>query len=239
MRREVQVRTAVLVSGGLDSSVLLASVLQLGGEVTPLHVRCGLAWEVAEGRALSRLLAHAPFAGIAAPLVTLTAIVQEAYPPDHWAMTGHPPAFDTPDVEVYLEGRNLILLTTAALWCRRRGVTTLAIGSLDGNPFPDATPDFFRAASHTLSVGLGCRLEVVAPLLSLHKEDVVRLGHSLGVPLALTLSCMNPGDGDRPCHACSKCRERLGEPSGATTASGNSSARASHRPGQGGQSLIR
>jgi 7-cyano-7-deazaguanine synthase len=42
----------------------------------------------------------------------------------------------------------------------------------------------------------------------MHKEDVIRLGLELGVPLELTLSCMNPADGDHPCGRCSKCRER-------------------------------
>ena len=48
---------------------------------------------------------------------------------------------------------------------------------------------------------------VEAPFASRQKRDVIRLGVELGVPLELTLSCMNPQDG-RHCGQCSKCRER-------------------------------
>jgi 7-cyano-7-deazaguanine synthase len=47
----------------------------------------------------------------------------------------------------------------------------------------------------------------VTPFAAMHKADVVRLGVQLGVPLELTLSCMNP-TGDQHCGQCSKCRER-------------------------------
>jgi 7-cyano-7-deazaguanine synthase len=51
---------------------------------------------------------------------------------------------------------------------------------------------------------------VVTPLITLHKDDVIRLGARLGVPFELTLSCMNPDDSPLPLHCgqCSKCRER-------------------------------
>jgi 7-cyano-7-deazaguanine synthase len=91
--------------------------------------------------------------------------------------------------------------------CARLGVDRLALGPLAGNPFPDATPEFFAAMSRAMSLGLGKPLEIVAPLSTLHKEDVIRKGIELGVPLDLTLSCMNPVNG-RPCGQCSKCRER-------------------------------
>ena len=61
--------------------------------------------------------------------------------------------------------------------------------------------------ARALSLGLGRPLDVVTPLVAMHKEDVVRLGVDFGVPLELTLSCMNP-QGDRHCGRCSKCRER-------------------------------
>ena len=135
--------------------------------------------------------------------------MRDVYPADHWAVRGTPPAFDTPDEDVYLEGRNIILLAKSSVLLARRRVTRILMGQLAGNPFPDATPDFFAAMSHALSLGLSHPLRIVAPLSTLHKADVIRLGRSLGVPLALTLSCMNPqSPDDRPCGACSKCRER-------------------------------
>jgi 7-cyano-7-deazaguanine synthase len=58
-----------------------------------------------------------------------------------------------------------------------------------------------------LSLGLAHPLELDAPLSSMEKSDVVRLGVTLGVPFELTLSCMNP-QGELHCGRCSKCRER-------------------------------
>lgn len=210
-------RTAVLFSGGIDSAVLLARELEgpdgehsrvAQGATQPIHVRAGLAWEDAEARAIDRLLAHPRFAGRVAPVITLTVDMREVYPPTHWAITGTPPAFDTPDEYVYLEGRNIVLISKAAVLCGRLKIERLALGPLAGNPFPDATPEFFAAMSRAMSLGLGSPLDVVAPLSAMRKDDVIRLGQSLGVPLELTLSCMNPQPGDRACGQCSKCRER-------------------------------
>jgi 7-cyano-7-deazaguanine synthase len=200
--------TAVLFSGGLDSAVLLAQELAQHGRVQPIHVRCGFAWEDAEARAIARLLQSPPFAGRVAPAVTLSVDLRDVYPAAHWAIRGTPPAYDTPDEDVYLEGRNIVLISKAAVLCGRLGIDRLAIGTLSGNPFPDAKPEFLDAISCAMSLGLARPFAVVAPFSTLHKEDVVRIGRSLGVPLELTVSCMNPGPAGTPCGHCSKCRER-------------------------------
>ena len=199
--------SAVLFSGGLDSAVLLALERRDHSEVWPIHVRAGLAWEGAEARAIARLLGDRPFANRVAPVTTLQLDMRDVYPPTHWAVRGQPPGYDTPDEDVYLEGRNIVLASKAAVLCARLGVERLVLGPLAGNPFPDATPEFISTLSRALSLGLGRRLDVATPLVTMHKEDVVRLGLELGVPLARTLSCMNPED-DRHCGRCSKCRER-------------------------------
>jgi 7-cyano-7-deazaguanine synthase len=198
--------TAVLVSAGLDSAVLVAAEARTS-EVHPIYVSAGLAWEAEERRALERLLQRAPFAGRAAPVAELTFTVRDVYPASHWALRGEPPAFDTPDEDVYLTGRNVVLLTKAAIYCAQRAIPRIALGPLAGNPFPDATSEFFNAMARALSIGLAHQLDVAAPFASLHKADVIRLGAELGVPLELTLSCMNPRDG-KHCGQCSKCRER-------------------------------
>jgi 7-cyano-7-deazaguanine synthase len=199
--------TAVLHSGGLDSAVLLALELRERGPALPIHVRSGLAWEDEEARAIARLLASPPYAGGVLPPVTLTVDMREVYPTSHWAVTGRPPAFDTPDEDVYLAGRNVILLSKAAVLCAQRNIGAIALGPLAGNPFPDATPAFFASMADALSLGLGRALEIRTPLVQMEKDAVIRLGLELGVPLALTLSCMNPSDGAH-CGRCSKCRER-------------------------------
>jgi 7-cyano-7-deazaguanine synthase len=200
--------TAVLFSGGLDSAVLLADVLRLGSgqPLQPLYVSTGLAWERSELAAMARLLDADAFRGVL-PLVHLRFDVTDLYPPTHWAIRGEAPGFDTPDEDVYLDGRNIALLSKAAIYMARAGLTRICIGPLAGNPFPDATPVFFTQLGQALSTGLARPIEIVAPFLSLHKSDVIALGAELGVPLERTLSCMQPVDGLH-CGRCSKCRER-------------------------------
>ncbi len=198
--------TAVLLSAGLDSAVLAASEARTS-RVHPIYVAAGLAWEGAELRALERLLDAPPLAGRLAPLARLDFTVHDLYPATHWALRGEAPGFDTPDEDVYLTGRNVVLLAKAAIYCAQRGLPRIAIGPLAGNPFPDATHEFFEAMAHALSLGLAHELEVAAPFVEKTKADVVRLGVELGVPLAMTLSCMSPRNGLH-CGRCSKCRER-------------------------------
>ena len=197
--------TAVLLSAGLDSAVLAAHEARRS-HVHPIYVSTGLAWEQEEFAALERLLAAPPFATLA-PLTRLTFTVRDVYPPTHWALRGEPPAFDTPDEDVYLIGRNVILLTKASIYCAQKRIGRIALGPLAGNPFPDATPQFFVAMSKALSLGLAHDVHIDAPFAQMDKADVIKLGVELQVPLELTLSCMNPRDGLH-CGVCSKCRER-------------------------------
>lgn len=198
--------TAVLLSAGLDSAVLAAAEAR-AGEVHPIYISAGLAWERDELAALDRLLATAPFSRSIAPLARLSFTVEDLYPATHWALRGTPPAFDTPDENVCLAGRNVALLSKAAIYCSQHDIGRIALGPLAGNPFPDATPQFFEAMASALSLGLAHSIIVEAPFASREKREVIRLGVELGVPLELTLSCMNPQEG-RHCGRCSKCRER-------------------------------
>ena len=198
--------SGVLFSGGLDSAVLVADAL-LSGPVVPVYVSVGLAWEAEERAMAARLFTRPPFAGSVAPLVSLSFDMRDVYPADHWAVRGRPPAFDTPDEEVYLEGRNIILLAKSAVFFARRRISRILMGQLAGNPFPDATPEFLAATSTALSLGLAAPIAVETPLAAMHKADVIRRGVALGVPLELTMSCMEPRGGLH-CGRCSKCRER-------------------------------
>ncbi len=198
-------QAAVLLSAGLDSAVLAASEARTA-RVHPIYVSTGLAWEEQERVMLARLLSTQLYDGMA-PVAELSFTVRDLYPPTHWAIRGEPPAFDTPDEDVYLTGRNVVLLSKAAIYCAQHGISRIAIGPLAGNPFPDATPTFFSAIAHALSLGLAHPIQVDTPFLRLGKHDVIALGVSLGVPLELTLSCMQPYEGWH-CGRCSKCRER-------------------------------
>jgi 7-cyano-7-deazaguanine synthase len=200
------VESIVLLSGGLDSAVLLAAEAE-AARVHPLYVSVGLAWEAAEREVITQLLAAPVFDGHLAPLSIVEFNMRDVYSPNHWAIRGTPPAYDTPDEDVYLAGRNLVLLTKAGVVAASRKIARIALGPLAGNPFPDATPEFFVAMAKALSIGLNHPVEVATPLVSMHKDDVIRMGMRLGVPLEHTLSCMNPVR-TLHCGLCSKCRER-------------------------------
>ena len=202
--------TIVLLSGGLDSGVLLAHEA-LQRRVWPVYVQVGLAWEPLELEMVEQLLAHSDLRGAVEPLSRVEFTMRDVYSPTHWAVRGQPPAYDTPDEDVYLAGRNLVLLAKAGVIAATKRAQRVALGPLAGNPFPDARPMFFDAMARALSLGLDLDLEVATPFLRWKKEDVIRRGLELGVPLELTLSCMSPVAGDgRPLHCgqCSKCRER-------------------------------
>ena len=199
--------TAALCSGGLDSAVLVAHEAT-AGTVQPVYVSVGLVWEPREREALTRLLAGPAFGARVLPPFWLECPVADTYPSTHWALNGTPPAYGTHDREVYLVGRNVMLLAKVGTYCALHGIERIAVGPLHDNPFPDATRAFFDAMAKALSLGLNQPIEIVTPFATLTKDEVIRRGASLGVRWELTLSCMNPVQATH-CGRCSKCRERL------------------------------
>jgi 7-cyano-7-deazaguanine synthase len=197
---------AVLFSCGLDSAVLLAMAI-LEAVAQPIYVSAGLAWEQHELACAKGLLERPPFAGRVRPLTILSVDMRDVYPAEHWAVRGQAPAFDTPDEDVYVDGRNVVLLAKASVYMARAGLTRVLLGPLAGNPFPDATPEFFATMGRALSLGLASPILIETPLAAMHKEDVIVRGAALGVSFELTLSCMQPIAAQH-CGRCSKCRER-------------------------------
>jgi 7-cyano-7-deazaguanine synthase len=183
-------KSAVLLSGGLDSAVLLAEEAACH-DVQPIYVIVGLAWEAREREAVERLLTHEAFGRVGA-LVTLAVEMRDVYAAAHWAVQGTPPAYHTADEDVYIPGRNIVLLGKAGVYCAAAHIGRIVLGTLGHNPFPDATPEFRSTMALALSLGLAHDLEVDAPYAAFDKAEVVRRGAALGVPLELTLSCMNP-----------------------------------------------
>jgi len=200
-------RVAVLASGGLDSSVLLADLAR-GHEVTPVYVRAGLAWEELELHALQAYLRalHSPNVQ---DLTVLDLPVRSLYG-NHWSTSGeNVPGAAAPDIDVYLPGRNVLLLGITGVWCAINGVHEVAIGSLAGNPFPDATPEFFADYGRVLSSSMAHELRIIAPYRELHKAEII--AEFPGLPLEKTLTCMSPrliGEDVVHCGACNKCNER-------------------------------
>ncbi|HUT93771.1 MAG TPA: 7-cyano-7-deazaguanine synthase [Thermoguttaceae bacterium] len=196
--------TGLLLSGGLDSSILLGTLLNEGCRVRPFYVRTQLAWEPAELRAVRRWL-EALSSPRLDPLVLLDLPLADLYQ-DHWSVTGrNTPDGASPDDAVYLPGRNSLLLIKAALWCQLHGIEQLALGVLESNPFADATAAFFDHFESALNCGSVRRLRIVRPFARLGKRQVMERGRDL--PLGLTFSCIAPVGGLH-CGQCNKCAER-------------------------------
>jgi 7-cyano-7-deazaguanine synthase len=193
-----------LVSGGIESAVLVKELLAAGHTVIPCYVEAGLCWEASERRALEGLLealAHERLED----LVVLSMPVADCYR-DHWSLTGAAvPDAASPDGAVELPGRNLLLLAKAAVYAADRGAEAVALGSLKGNPFPDATAAFFAAMEEAASQAMGRPMAVMTPLAHLDKAEVLRRAGP--IPLDRTFSCIAPLDGLH-CGRCNKCAER-------------------------------
>ena len=193
---------AVLISGGLDSAILLGDALRNGRRILPIFIRCGLAWEGIELIYLRRFLAALPCPD---PLVILEMPVADLYG-SHWSITGeNVPGRDDPDEMVFLPGRNVLLLVKALLWCHLNQVTEIALGSLATNPFPDATPRFFQSMQDVVNQAVQAAVRVVLPFAGMKKQAVMHLGK--GLPLEHTFSCIRPV-GELHCGQCNKCGER-------------------------------
>ncbi len=197
-------RLAVLASGGLDSAILLGELAGRQRAVHPLYIRGGLAWEDVEISHLRRFLERLDNPALAA-LTLLDLPVRDLYGA-HWSITGRGvPDAASPDEAVFLPGRNLLLLAKAMLWCHLHGVPGVALAPLKGNPFPDATADFFSACENTLNRAVSGQVAIYCPYADLGKAEVMRRGR--GLPLELTFSCIRP-QGGRHCGRCNKCAER-------------------------------
>jgi 7-cyano-7-deazaguanine synthase len=193
---------AVLISGGLDSAILLGDALRRQS-IVPIYIRCGLVWEDVEEQYLRSFL-QALARPALEPLVTLDQPIADVYG-DHWSIRGDAPSAGTPDEAVFLPGRNVLLLAKSLLWCHLHGVPALALGSLQTNPFPDATPTFFHDFQEVVNRAVGGKVEVLLPFGGMKKTAVMALGK--GLPLEHTFSCISPKDGLH-CSRCNKCEER-------------------------------
>ena len=195
---------AALVSGGLDSGVLILELCGGYEKVFPLYIRQGLHWEEAELSWLRKFLMEVRRPHIQ-PLRVLDLPISDVYR-EHWSVSGRGvPRSGTPDSAVYLPGRNLLLLAKAAVFCSLNGIHRIALAPLEANPFPDATPEFFRAFGNLSGAALDHSLGILTPFRGLTKVQVIQKGRDL--PLHLTFSCINPRDGLH-CGSCNKCEER-------------------------------
>lgn len=196
--------TGLLLSGGIDSAILLDQLLQRGRSVVPFYVRSDCVWDACEMAAVGRILSALARPGLR-PLVTLEMPLADLYG-DHWSISGDGAPDDaSPDEAVYLPGRNPLLLIKPVLWCLREGVEELALATLSNNPFDDAKAEFFERFEGMIGAASGRVVRIVRPFEQLSKSRVMELGRRL--PLSISFSCLSPVHGMH-CGACNKCGER-------------------------------
>ena len=204
MMTEQPTTIGVLVSGGLDSSILVGNLLREGRRVQPFYIRTGLFWQESELVGLRRFLE-----AIAVPnlcnLVVFDLPLADLYS-GHWSLTGRDtPAHDAPDEAVYLPGRNALLLVKAAVWCQLHSIEQLALAPLGTSPFEDAGEKFLADFESALNRGAPRRVQFLSLFGKMNKQQVMALGRNL--PLELTFSCISPVGGIH-CGRCNKCAER-------------------------------
>ena len=194
----------VLVSGGIESSILLHEALSRYQSVTPVYIQNHLRWEEVELFWLKKFLRHFKSDKLE-PNRILDAMMRDLYE-GHWSLSGiKVPDSKSSDEAVYLPGRNIVFLSKCACFAAMNDISTIEIGILKGNPFNDSSKSFLKKMATVLSQGLNKEIFIKAPFEKLRKEDVILMGKKL--PLEFTFSCMNP-KGYEHCGECNKCTER-------------------------------
>lgn len=197
-------KVVALVSGGVDSLAMVYKLLQEGYVVYPLYVRFGFLWEKAEIHYLSKWKARIRNEKFQKP--EIVSLNLGNFYRGHWGETGEEvPDASSPDSAVYIPARNVILLSTGALWAVKRRIDNLSLGVLKGNPFKDATPEFLKSFEKALSMALSRKIKILVPLSTMTKKEVLKANKDL--PYEITFSCINP-QGFKHCGYCNKCQER-------------------------------
>ena len=199
-------RTVLLLSGGLDSSVLLAQLLNQGHEVAALsldygqrHVReLDAARFIAKRYGVRHKVLALPSLATLWPESVLTGA--GAVPDGHYAA-------DSMKATV-VPNRNMFLLSLALGWAGSLKFDAVAYSAHGGDHaiYPDCRPEFFAAMDAAARFCDWQPLQVLAPFITASKADIVKVGAALGVPFAQTRTCYN--DGLNHCGRCGACTER-------------------------------
>ena len=208
-------RAVVLVSGGMDSAVVLALAGEAGFDVHALSVRYGQR-HTSELDAAAHVAATLGAVAHKTVTVDLRSIGGSSLTDDIDVPTdndGHEIGVGIPST--YVPARNTIMLSVALGWAEVLGSTDLFCGvnAVDYSGYPDCRPEFiagFEAlANLATKAGVeGQRFQVHAPLMRMSKADIVREGLRLGVDFAQTVSCYQADADGRACSHCDACRLR-------------------------------
>jgi 7-cyano-7-deazaguanine synthase len=209
-------KAVVLLSGGLDSSTVLAVARSRGFAAHALTVRYGQLHteELAAARRIARELGAREHLELALDLRTIggSALTANLAVPKDRSLaeigTGIP--------VTYVPARNTVLLSLALAWAEVLGARDLFVGvsAVDSSGYPDCRPEFVAAFEQLAQVATragaeGERYRIHAPLMDLTKAATIRLGLSLGVDYGATWTCYAPEPGPVACGRCDACLLRL------------------------------
>jgi len=199
----------VLLSGGMDSSVC-AALAARDHEVAAVHVSYG---QRTEERERQSFLAICQRLKIHDRLMVRNEALRQI---GGSALTDE--AIDVPEYEsvgqsipvTYVPFRNAHFLAVAVSWAEVLGAAKVYIGAVepDSSGYPDCRPAYYKAFNEVVKAGTkDGRIEIVTPLIAMHKAEIVRLGLELGAPFDLTWSCYSRED--QACGICDSCVLRL------------------------------
>lgn len=209
-------RAVVLLSGGMDSAVVLAIARAQGFAVYALSVRYGQR-HTSELDAAARVAASLGAVAHKVVTVDLRSIGGSALTDDALDVPtdddGHVIGAGIPST--YVPARNTIMLSLALGWAEVLGSSDIFCGvnAVDYSGYPDCRPEFIaafeRLANLATKAGVeGAGIRVHAPLMAMSKADIASEGLRLGVDFAQTVSCYQADGDGRACGRCDACRLR-------------------------------
>jgi 7-cyano-7-deazaguanine synthase len=209
----VKPKAVVLLSGGLDSTTVLAMAISEGFAAYAMSFRYGQRHSVELERA-AQVAKHLGAADHIVVDVNLRAFGGSA-------LTGDidvPKDRSTRDMAqgipiTYVPARNTIFLSFALAWAEVLGSSDIFVGvnALDYSGYPDCRLEYIEAYERMANLATKAgvegtqKLKIHAPLCTLTKADIVKAGAALGVDFAITSSCYDPGPDGNPCRRCDAC----------------------------------
>lgn len=206
----------VLLSGGLDSTTVLAIAKNQGYAPYALSFRYGQRHAV-ELDAAARVAAMQGVERHVIADIDLRVFGGSSLTSD-LAVPKHDTAEELTDEipSTYVPARNTIFLSFALAYAETVGAHDIFIGvnALDYSGYPDCRPEYIEAFQNMANLATkagveGQRLTIHTPLISMTKAQIVTAGVELGVDYSLTSSCYDPDSSGHPCGRCDSCLLRL------------------------------
>ena len=210
-------RAVVLLSGGLDSTTVVAIAKEQGFEVCALSFDYGQSHKV-ELEAAGRVAKQMEIGRHVIAQVDLRAFGGSA-------LTGEMPVPKNRSADAmgsgvpvtYVPARNTVFLALALAWAETLGAADIFIGvnALDYSGYPDCRPEFIEAFERMANLGTkagtegGQKIRIHTPLIAMTKRQIIEAGRALGVDYGVTITCYDPSATGEGCGECDACLLRL------------------------------